>query len=96
LTGKENMARDEALLAEGTPALRFYRWSPPCVSLGYFQNAAADIDLDYLTREGIDLVRRPTGGRAVLHEHELTYAVVLPESLLPAGVVPSYRKIAEN
>jgi lipoate-protein ligase A len=95
LTGEENMERDEALLAGGIPALRFYRWSPPCVSIGYFQNPARDIDLEFLRREGIDLVRRPTGGRAVLHEDEITYAVVLPESLLPAGVVPSYRRLAD-
>jgi lipoate-protein ligase A len=94
LSGKENMARDEALLAAGEPALRFYQWNPPCVSIGYFQHPERDIDLDFLKRAGIDLVRRPTGGRAVLHEDELTYAIVLPEALLPAGVVPSYRFIA--
>ncbi|MBN2353914.1 MAG: aminomethyl-transferring glycine dehydrogenase subunit GcvPB [Spirochaetales bacterium] len=94
LTGAENMARDEALLAEGRPVVRFYRWSPPCVSIGYFQDPARDIDLEFLKRKGIDFVRRPTGGRAVLHEHELTYAIVLPGNFLPSGIVPSYRKIA--
>ncbi len=94
MSGKENMALDEALLAAGEPVLRFYQWHPPCVSIGFFQNPERDIDLEYLRREGIDLVRRPTGGRAVLHEDELTYAVVMPDSFLPRGVVPTYRVIA--
>jgi lipoate-protein ligase A len=94
-TGAANMARDEALLTAGAAALRFYQWAPPCVSIGYFQNTDHDIDLDYLKTEGIDIVRRPTGGRAVLHEDELTYAIVLPERLLPKGTVQSYRAVAE-
>ncbi len=94
LTGRENMAKDQALLAAGEPVLRFYQWHPPCVSIGYFQNPERDIDLDYLKTAGIDLVRRPTGGRAVLHEDELTYALILPEILLPSGVVQSYRLVA--
>lgn len=94
MTGRENMAKDEALLATGEPVLRFYQWRPPCVSIGYFQDPDRDIDLDYLKTAGIDLVRRPTGGRAVLHEDELTYALVLPATLLPSGVVQSYQLVA--
>ncbi|HEQ72384.1 MAG TPA: hypothetical protein ENN69_07835, partial [Spirochaetia bacterium] len=52
LTGTENMARDSALLEAGAPALRFYQWSPPCVSVGYFQNIEQDIDEEFLSREG--------------------------------------------
>lgn len=75
------MAVDEALLqcmAPGSaPVLRLYGFSPPCVSLGRFQ-AAADLGDDAArVCDGVDLVRRPTGGRAVLHDDEVTYAVVL-------------------
>jgi lipoate-protein ligase A len=80
------MALDEALLEavrEGAPpALRFYRWSPPCLSLGRNQPAAGLYDPDRITALGLDVVRRPTGGRAVLHHRELTYSLVIPEGLL--------------
>jgi lipoyl(octanoyl) transferase len=82
--GAVNMAVDQALLESvqrgGPPALRFYRWQPACLSLG--RNQPARVDRARLARDGIDLVRRPTGGLAVLHDHELTYCVVLPVGLL--------------
>jgi lipoyl(octanoyl) transferase len=90
------MALDVALLREAVageipPTLRFYTWSPPAVSLGAFQ-AADGIDRGYLRSRGWDLVRRPTGGRAVLHQHELTYSLVLPPAVVGgAGVRTSYR-----
>jgi lipoate-protein ligase A len=79
--GFTNMAVDEAIMvhhatAGGLPTVRFYSWSPPAVSLGYGQSMAADIDLDRCRTLGIDVVRRPTGGRAVLHDREVTYSVV--------------------
>lgn len=89
------MERDVALLdaaaEEGIPpTLRFYAWNPPAVSLGRFQSEA-EIDRAYLARRGWDLVRRPTGGRAVLHHLELTYSLVLPPSIVAgAGVRTSY------
>ena len=76
------MAADEALLdhtARGRPALRFYTWSAPTLSLGYFQRSA-----DRLTDAriaGLPYVRRPTGGGAIVHHHELTYALALPIEL---------------
>jgi lipoate-protein ligase A len=84
-TGARNMAVDEALarsfLGEdkgtGVPTLRLFRWRPWAVSLGYNQNAA-DLDTAKCAREGIDVVRRPTGGRAILHAQELTYSLTLP------------------
>lgn len=80
LAGAVNMARDEALLeAHHTPTLRFYRWDQPTVSLGYFQ-AAADLPLEQIRARGWDLVRRSTGGKAILHQRELTYALCLPET----------------
>lgn len=60
----------------GTPALRLYRWRPWAISLGYNQDAE-DIDVARATADGVDLVRRPTGGRAILHAEELTYCVVM-------------------
>ena len=89
-SGARNMAVDEALLLHharektSAPALRFYAWQPACLSLGRFQRVA---DLPSLAREDLhapfDWVRRPTGGRAVWHQHEITYCVVLREELLP-------------
>lgn len=81
------MALDEALAASvragGPPALRFYRWSPPCLSLG--RNQPADgYDRAALRARGIDVVRRPTGGRAVLHHRELTYSVAVRDGALGA------------
>ncbi len=78
-----NMAVDEALAHElepDTAVLRLYEWSGPTVSLGRNQPARNRYDLDRAARGGIEFVRRPTGGRAVLHDRELTYAAVLPDS----------------
>ncbi len=85
-TGAWNMAVDEALLdgvAAGIapPTLRFYQWAPPCLSLGYFQPFDV-VDVAGCLRLGVDVVRRPTGGRAILHDRELTYSVALPRGLL--------------
>ncbi|MDA1259387.1 MAG: lipoate--protein ligase [Planctomycetota bacterium] len=79
LDGAENMARDEALLAlREAPSLRFYRWARPTLSLGWFQNAPA-LPLDAVRARGGAIVRRMTGGKAILHEHELTYSLCAPE-----------------
>lgn len=84
--GAWNMAVDEASMeavrAGGPPLVRFYRWSPACVSLGRNQPAAGRYDLRRLVESGVEVVRRPTGGRAVLHDQELTYAVVARTSVL--------------
>ncbi len=90
------MALDEALVSsvrEGeTPVLRLYRWSPACLSLGRNQPGRGRYDLARITAAGIDVVRRPTGGRAVLHHRELTYAAVFPLGLL-GTVRESYLRI---
>lgn len=96
------MAVDEAILeayaADGAPAptLRLYGWSPPAVSLGRNQPARRSHAPDYLREQGIDLVRRPTGGLAVLHEHERTYAVIgtLGRPPFEAGVLATYLAIS--
>jgi len=87
LTGAENMALDEWLLQhvhETGPVLRVYTWSPPAVSLGYGQRSSG-VDRDAIARLGFDLTRRLTGGRAVLHQHELTYSVVVEAGRLNVG-----------
>ena len=92
--GAWNMAVDEVLL-NGTaagisrPTLRFYQWMPPCLSLGYFQDFSV-VNLDGCRALGVEVVRRPTGGRAILHDRELTYSVALPASVLghDGGVLP--------
>ena len=93
--GAWNMAVDEALAesvrAGGPPVLRVYRWSPPCLSLG--RNQPSDgYDRDEIRRRGLDVVRRPTGGRAVLHHRELTYSVAAREGEL-GGPRQSYAAI---
>ncbi len=95
-TGAQNMERDLALLRDGVPTIRLYGWRPACVSLGYPQ-PETDVDADALRDFGLDLVRRPTGGGAILHaEDEVTYSVVLPRSLAPSGLFDSYRFIARG
>lgn len=98
-----NMALDEALLdlhsaGEIPPVVRFYEWNPATLSIGYFQKAERDIDLDAVKAQNLGFVRRPTGGRAVLHEHELTYSVIVTEDYpdMPATVTEAYRVISEG
>lgn len=98
--GSYNMAVDEALLrscarGETGPTLRFYQWNPACLSLGYFQDVSKEVDIQGLAAEGVDLVRRITGGKAVLHDDELTYSVIIPEKLFPGSVLETYRRISQ-
>jgi lipoate-protein ligase A len=100
--GFTNMATDEAILevfaaAGGLPTLRFYAWVPPALSLGYGQPIAPDIDLTRCQALGIDVVRRATGGRAVLHDQEVTYSVVLSanDPRVTAGVLACYLTISQ-
>jgi len=96
----ENMAIDEAILngtINGTslPTIRFYDWKPPTASCGYNQNAEKEVDFNALQEFGYDFVRRPTGGRLVLHDHEITYAVIAPTSgKLGGNVTASYSEIS--
>jgi lipoyl(octanoyl) transferase len=99
--GTYNMAIDEALLAsvargDSAPVLRLYAWSPACLSLGYGQRVS-DADLERIGAMGWQIVRRATGGRAILHTDELTYSVSLPADhpLVEGDVVQSYRRISE-
>lgn len=98
--GVWNMAVDEAILSsviagESPPTLRFYGWNPPCLSLGYGQTFN-DVDPMRLKHFGWDVVRRPTGGKAILHTDELTYSLCLPHDhpLAQGTIVDSYRRIS--
>lgn len=98
--GATNMAIDEAILyaladGMGRPTLRFFEWDPPCLSLGYNQRWA-EVDESACARLGYTWVRRPTGGRAILHTDELTYSVVVPadEARVAGGVVDAYRRLS--
>jgi lipoate-protein ligase A len=76
-----------------TPTLRFYRWSPPALSLGRFQ-PLKDVDLESCAAEGIEVVRRPTGGKSILHLDDFTYSVIIPRGFpLPDSVVEAYRLV---
>lgn len=82
--GDENMAVDHSILLaarQGDAFLRLYRWSPGCLSFGRNEPARIRYDRDTITRLGLATVRRPTGGRAVWHDAELTYAVAAPCSM---------------
>jgi len=96
-----NMAMDEALLdwhSEGLipPVIRFYGWNPATLSVGYFQRVEKEIDMEQVLALGLGFVRRPTGGRGVLHEHELTYSVIVSEDYpeMPETVTEAYRVIS--
>jgi lipoate-protein ligase A len=100
MSGAMNMALDDALLqsvsaGSSPPILRLYRWKPATLTLGYAQRVNAGIDLGACRRAGVDVVRRPTGGRAVLHDQEVTYAIISPVGH-PFGMTVSenYRVIA--
>lgn len=99
-SGPLNMAIDEILLrscqaSESVPILRFYSWSPPCLSLGRAQSIV-DIDLEKLNQSKWDIVRRPTGGKGILHIDELTYSVIANANhpIMTGGVLPSYQRIS--
>lgn len=98
--GAWNMAVDEAMLEhigrhESLPTLRLYAWEPACLSLGSAQ-PYADVDEVRIKERGWEVVRRPTGGRAILHIDELTYSVTAPadEPRLVGSVLESYNRLA--
>src|SRR5438046_2064650 len=96
--GAENMALDEALMdrarSENEWIVRLYSWVSPTVSLGRNQAARGCYDLERIQALRLDVVRRPTGGRAILHDREITYSVTAP--VLDAGeLLDSYARINE-
>ena len=94
------MAIDEAILEavqgkKAPPTLRLYAWEPACLSLGYAQ-PASDANLDALKKYGWGIVRRPTGGRAILHTDEITYSVIAPEDepRVAGSILESYQRLS--
>lgn len=101
-SGQVNMDKDAQILNSAIesgadePVFRLYGWNPPCISLG--RNQRDDfLDMDFLKNHNIDVVRRLTGGRALLHDNEITYSFVCPETYLENGqhVVSSYKEISQ-
>jgi len=99
--GAWNMAVDESILehigrGEAIPTLRLYAWDPPCLSLGHAQ-PFSDVDMNRLQQRGWEVVRRVTGGRAILHTDELTYSVIAPtnEPRVEGSVLESYNRLAQ-
>ncbi|MFZ5651676.1 MAG: lipoate--protein ligase family protein [Bacillota bacterium] len=102
-SGFDNMAIDEAILmahsrGRNPPTLRFYGWDPPALTLGYFQKPADTVDFEACGRLGIDVVRRPTGGRAILHHREVTYSVIARDNnpLVAGTVEQSYLRLSRG
>ncbi len=100
MTPAMNMAIDEAIFIgvkkkRSLPTIRFYGWDPPAVSFGYNQEFSEEVDLKALKKFGFGYVRRPTGGRAVLHDEEVTYSVIAPTSEnLNGNILESYSEIS--
>ncbi|MDQ7798451.1 MAG: lipoate--protein ligase family protein [Candidatus Edwardsbacteria bacterium] len=100
--GAYNMALDQALVhsvgsGASLPVIRFFGWSPPAVSLGYNQKIK-DLDIEACHRAGFDIVRRPTGGRAVMHQDEFTYSVIAREDdpVIGGTIMETYGRIAQG
>lgn len=98
--GATNMATDEAIVRAVSAGLvpstlRLYAWEPPCLSLGRAQ-PGDEVDRAACARDGVHVVRRPTGGRAILHTDELTYSVIAPldEPRLAGDILTSYRRLS--
>ncbi|MFO7710457.1 MAG: biotin/lipoate A/B protein ligase family protein [Candidatus Woesearchaeota archaeon] len=94
--GAMQMAIDEAILTARRKdlvpnTLRFFTWKPPCLTIGYFQSLEQEIDLE--KAKDVDIVRRYTGGGAILHDKELTYSFAISEREVPKDIVGSYRMI---
>ncbi len=99
---EKNMAMDASLLADCeqgriSPTVRFYGWSEPAITIGYSQKVEKELDMNRCRELDIAIVRRPTGGRALLHHRELTYAVVAPVSQVPfnRGLKATFGAISE-
>jgi len=99
--GAWNMALDESILehigrGESIPTLRLYAWEPACLSLGHAQ-PFADVDVNRLQARGWEVVRRITGGRAILHTDELTYSIIAPndEPVIAGTVLQAYNRLAQ-
>ena len=100
--GAKNMAVDEAILhaladGKGKPTLRFYQWNPPCLSLGFGQRYR-EVDESACKKLGYSIVRRPTGGRAILHKNEFTYSFITSQNdtIVAGDILKSYRHLSQG
>lgn len=98
----ENMAIDEAIFLETIrsrkpPTIRFYGWKPPAVSIGYFQEIKKEVNIEKCLAEGVDIVRRQSGGKAVFHNDEITYSIAASgeEKRFPSSTLGTYKVISE-
>lgn len=98
-----NMALDEAasealLQSKAPPTIRFYGWEPSAVSIGYHQSILDEVNIAECEKQGVDIVRRRTGGGAVYHdsEGEITYSIIAPEVFFPKDIIASYKQICGN
>ncbi|MEQ8152330.1 MAG: lipoate--protein ligase family protein [Smithellaceae bacterium] len=98
----ENMAIDEAIFRETInkkkpPTIRFYGWRPAAVSIGYFQDIEKEVNIEKCRADGVDIVRRISGGKAVAHCDEVTYSVAAcdEEELFPADILGTYKIISQ-
>lgn len=101
-SGALNMAIDEVLLDkvstnESLPILKFYGWRPATITIGYFQSLEQEVDTERCAQEGVDIVRRITGGGAVLHEDEITYSLIIKEEgIIEKDILKSYEQICKG
>ncbi len=98
-----NMALDETIMGgvrsgSTLPTIRFYGWEPSAVSIGIFQGIHNEVHLEETRRQGVDVVRRMTGGGAVYHDQmgEVTYSLIAPESAFPKNIIVSYERICQD
>ncbi len=101
--GAMNMAIDEALLEAQekfrlAPAIRVYKFVPPTLSIGYFQSMEKEVNIESCKKLGFDYVRRPTGGKAVLHDKELTYSVTIakPHKIIEMSLLDSFKFLSDG
>lgn len=101
-SGFMNMAIDEAIAINAhetkIPTLSFYSWEPATVTIGYFQSMNAEVDIEKCKIQGIDFIRRITGGGAVFHDKEITYSFVCTEDsgVVSKDILESYRQICSG
>jgi len=98
--GAKQMALDEAILiscskGKSPPTLRFYQFDPPAITIGFHQNIK-NFNLEKIQKKGFDIVRRMTGGTAVLHKDDFVYSLVFPEKGLPKKIVDVYNYLSDG
>ncbi len=89
------MAADEEMLKLKKPVLRIYGFKPYCLTLGYFMSAEQTLDMNFIKDNNINVTRRITGGKAVLHANEITYSVAAPLSLFGKSIISAYEQISK-